>query len=429
MKKTLRTRYQALKKRFGLTNRLPAITNQKRIVIFLHQLQPLDASWVLFADHSEIQQTVLHGDLSDLTALANQYEIHVIIPGQDVLLTHAELPKLTRERLLQALPYAVEDKLIDEISQLHFAVGKFAPHGTPVAIINKDKLSHCLTDLSQYGITPHTLIPATLALPWTEHQWYASCGEHISTVRTNQFSGFACDRSNLPTLLQLQALETASKPECVHVDNFSQTSVTLNIDPILVNETTLTENHFLEKIAILLGANPYINLLQGAYRPKRKATQTKKVWVATGIFAAAWFTLYLCSNLGSFFILHHAKSVSEAEISQIYRQQFPTATSVVAPRERMESALKKASAAANKNYFLALLGLLGDTANRSTDIHFLNLSYQDSRMNLTVTANSFDSLDTFTKNLTQEGLKVKQQNATSSGQKVKADVLITKGDI
>jgi general secretion pathway protein L len=428
MKKVLQTRYHFLKKYIGIKPRSTLIKNQKRIVIYIYQLQPFDVSWVILDNHSEIQQTVLHGDLTELIVVINQYESHVIIPGQEVLLTQAELPKLTRERLLQALPYAVEEKLIDDISNLHFAIGKSTTHGIPTAIINKEKIETYLQKLSEFGIHPLTMIPATLALPWTQHHWYAYCDDKISIVRTDQFNGFACDKLNLHTLLQLQLLEIPHKPECIHIEYISQTPMNIHLDPIIVNETILSENHFLDKIAILLGANPYINLLQGFYRPKRKSTQTKKIWDLACMTAIAWFSLSLFSNLISFFILHHAKNLTEQEIHQIYYTQFPTATSMVAPRERMESALKKASGNANKNVFLTLLGLLSNAIVNTADIRLLNMNYQEDRLNLTVSASSFNALDTFTESLKKENIKAKQQNATIAGNKVKANIVISKGD-
>src|SRR6185437_9490013 len=146
--------------------------------------------------------------------------------------------------------------------------------------------------------------------------------------------------------------DTSSKPEMIHLENISHTPMNLNIHPIPVNEVFFTEEHFFDKIAILLGANPYINLLQGLYRPQYKSTQTKKIWIIASIAGIAWFFLSLCSNAISFFILHYAKNTIEQEINQIYHDAFPTATSVVAPRERMENALKQISANANKNDFL-----------------------------------------------------------------------------
>jgi general secretion pathway protein L len=428
MKKKLQSHYHALKNVVRKKNRSIIIT-KKRIVINIYQLQPFDASWIVLDDHSEIVQTVLHGDLKELHELINQYEIHVIIPGQDVLLTSADLPKLSRDRLLHALPYAVEEKLIDDIDHLHFSIGKITNHGIPTAIISKEKIESYLKQLSEFGISPTLMIPSILALPWSSNQWTVHCDDKISVVRIDTFNGFACDKTNLATLLQLQLLETPHKPDSIHIENTSQTLMNIALDPILINETLISEAHFLDKIAILLGTQPYINLLQGSYRPKRKTTQTKKMWTLAGILAIAWFSLSLLSNSISFFILHHAKTMTDEDIQRIYSQQFPTATSVVAPRERMESALKKASADANSNDFLILLGLLSNALTKTSDIYLLNFNYEEKRLNVTVSANSFNALDAFTEQLTKENLKAKQHNAAIAGDKVKANIMISKGDL
>jgi general secretion pathway protein L len=429
MKKLLQSYYYSLKSYFGIKSQTSTMANQKRIVIYIHHIEPFDASWVIITEYNEIQQIVLHGDLTTLKSIAPHYEIHVIIPGQDVLLTYAELPKLSRERLLQALPYAIEDKLVDDISKLHFAVGQFSPLGTPVAIISKEKINTLLHHLKLFDIAPHTMIPSTLVLPWTEHHWHASCDDTTCAIRTSPFSGFACDKPNFPTLLQLKILETPQKPEWLYLENITQTPMNLNLDHLLINETQITENQFLEKIALLFNTHSYINLLQGYYRPKRKSIQTKKIWVATAVLSGIWFFSSLFNNLISFFILNHTKNTLEQDIKLIYYEQFPSATSVVAPRERMETALKKASATTGQNDFLMLLSFVSDSLYQSKNVKVLNLNFQQNHLYLAVSAKSFADLDLLSHELSQSGLRVKQQNAAMAGTEVKADILISKGDL
>jgi general secretion pathway protein L len=415
-------------KKKRVTRHFQMIIDQKRIVLYLHQLDPLETSWIIIDEQNEIEDIIIRGDLATLVPTIEERFIHVIIPGEEVLLTQVELPALSRERLLQALPFALEDKLIDDVENLHFSIGDSVKQAiTSVAIIKKEKIETYLKTFNSFGLKPHTLIPVMLALPWAKQQWSICCDDAISSVRLDALNGFTCDRSNLYLFLQSQWLDTVDKPHTIQIDNFSKNPVDLNHLPI--TETLISEKHGLEKIAKSLGKNPYINLLQGNYRSQMKSVESKKIWKWAGVFASIWFSLSLMSEIISFFILHHANAQSEEVIHLIYHQQFPAATSLVAPRERMESALKKASIAANKNNFLTFLGMWGAAVSKTQGVQMMALKYQENNLNIAVTARSFDALDLFIHDLSKQGLKVKQQNAAILGSEVKSTILISKNDI
>ncbi len=399
--------------------------NPKRILIYLHAEQ---ASWLVIDEIAQTQQTVLRGNLADLTPLVSDHEIQVIVPGQSILLTAAKLPKLSSQRLKQALPFALEEQLIDDVNNLHFATGEYQPDNSfPVAVVAKEKMDTWLAILKQANIIPHALIPATLALPFTANNGNAFIDNEIATVRTGSFSGFACDKENLSTFLELQLSEIEPKIEFIHLYNFSASPITIKLDATTLNEMMLNENQLLEHLMKWTAAYPFINLLQGPYQTTQKATATKKIWIIAACLALAWISFAFFSNIGSFFILHHATAASEQSIEKIYKRNFPQASTIVAPRQRMEEKLKKLSSTANKNTFLSMLGILGNHLPQAKGIQLLSLDYRGNQLTLGVTATTFENLDIFTQALTRQNLHVKQQSAGIAGTSVKANLLITQG--
>jgi general secretion pathway protein L len=397
-----------------------------RLLLYLHAE---DASWLMLDAEGQIQQSISHAPLSELVAPLD-YEVQVIVPATDILLTFADLPKLNSQRIRQALPFALEEQLIDDVSNLHFAIGEHQLNqGYPVAIVSQTKMESWLERLSQASITPSALIPASLTLPFTSDNWYACLYAAIGFVRTGEYSGFACDQDNLAIFLAQKLTDTIEKPSCVHLYNFSGSPTRLEVQETTFNEMALPENQFLEHIVKWLETYPYINLLQGNYRVTQKAAPTKKIWVLAGYVASVWIALAFINNLGSYFILHHATAATEEKINTIYKRNFPQATSVVAPRQRMEEKLKKFSTEANKNDFLSLLGFIGKTFSANKGIQLQNLEFHGSQLTLNVSAPAFDQLDAFTKALSHPGLTVKQQNASIQGTSVKASILISQGAV
>lgn len=381
---------------------------QKRIVIVLYASDATLADWILYSETGEMIESVTKANLSDLSVQAKDADAIVIVPAEDVLLTQTTLPKLNRHKLLQALPYALEEQLIEDVSDLHFAIGDHQADGTlAVAVVAKQKMLQWLDSIKSAGITPAAMLSMIQALPLTEKNWEIYSFENLRMVRTGKHSGFAADTQSFEQMLELYKTE--------HPEN------SLSITPAKAN--SLIEVPSLASITDLTG----INLLQPPYAAKRKLTRTKNVWKYASYFAAAWIAVAIVSNLISYFILHYQSSSIENQIDTIYKHNFPHATSMTAPRERMEQKLKEMTTAAQKNNFLSLLATVGKSLSKTTGIRLQHMDYRNGLLTLEVSSSAFDNLDALISDLTSHGLTVKQQNSATAGSQVKATLLINAG--
>lgn len=401
----------------------------KRLLIYLSSHPEPTASWAAWDETGVAQPIVLEGNIADLKAYAEDYDITVIIPGEDCLLSSATLPKLNRQRLLQALPYALEEQLIADVQDLHFAIGEYQTDGTvPVAIIKRQLIETYIEMLKQAGIEARAMIPATLALPLMPKQWQLYVLKDICLIRTGKYQGFACDHENIATFLTLQLATSSEQPESLQVYYFSNLTIPLHVPDIVIHEISCMDKNVLESMGDSLHTAS-INLLQGQYVSKQPSSLTKKIWLACGCIAAIWIALLFLSHVVSFYILQHALYKSELAINTIYKKHFPAATSMVAPRERMQEKLKKFSSDANKNYILSLLGIIGNSLHQSPVIHVKQFDFREHSLTLTIVAPSFDALDRFSQSLKQQGLNVKQQSAGAgtTDAEVKANLIINTG--
>lgn len=375
---------------------------QKRIIILIDPNDLTMGDWAIVSDQGTLIKTVMQGKLDQLPAETKNLNVYIIAPAHDVLLTQASLPKLNRQRLLQALPYALEEQLIDDVGNLHFAIGEYQTDGTlPVAVVSKEKMQQWIHALKTADIEPLAIIPSTLAIPCSENNGVVYTYDDISVVRTGKYSGFATDSFTLKNMLELSA------------------STLQNI--------TINKKALLEKIALEITSLPYINLLQKPYTSKRKTTKTKNVWKIAAYLATAWVSVVLINDFISLLILHHQSSVIQAKIDKIYYHHFPQAKNLTAPRERMESKLKEITSASQKNNFLSLLATVGKGLTQTGGIRLQNLDYRNGLLTLEVSSATFDNLDSLTRNLNAQGLAVKQQNSATSGTQVKATLLINAG--
>lgn len=377
-----------------------------RTIIYLHSSEPLEASWIILNSDNSIADAVIHGELTQLAAAANHSDVTLIVPTQDVLLTSTTLPKINRQRLMQALPYALEEKLIADVDELHFAIVDHQPDGTlPVAVTAKSKMTLWLNLCNELSINPTRIISNIFALPYAEKKWFVSIDGENCSVRKDKYTGFACEKANLPTLLELER------------------------DPEVTIETLhFPGDGFLDKVVAAVDHYPAINLLQGEFQAHRSMSETKKRWLLAGYATLGWLAVMLFSNIFSIFLLHHQSSSLETQINAIYRRNFPESSAIVAPKERMEGKLNRIENQANRNDFLALLAYLGkDAAHSPIQIH--NLDFRDHVLTAELTADKFDDLDTLVKKLTQDGLTAKQQSAAISGTQVKATLILQRGTV
>ena len=83
-----------------------------------------------------IVQPPRQGSLREAAALAALRRVVGLLPASEVVTLDAELPARAGAKLLQAVPYALEEQVADDIDELHFAIGPRGDDGrTPVAVV------------------------------------------------------------------------------------------------------------------------------------------------------------------------------------------------------------------------------------------------------------------------------------------------------
>ena len=91
----------------------------------------------------------------------------VLVPAEEVVSLTAELPAKPGSRWQQAVPYAVEEQLADNIEDLHIAIGARSADGASVAVtaVTKDKMRGWTQQLADAGIVCNAIYPDHVLLP------------------------------------------------------------------------------------------------------------------------------------------------------------------------------------------------------------------------------------------------------------------------
>jgi len=80
-------------------------------------------SWIVLGDDTP-KASVYQGDLHTAANHATGCRVIVMVSAFDVLLTEIDLPAMNRQRLVKAVPFALEEQVAADVDDLHFALGQ-----------------------------------------------------------------------------------------------------------------------------------------------------------------------------------------------------------------------------------------------------------------------------------------------------------------
>jgi general secretion pathway protein L len=370
------------------------------------------------------------GALQSAASAADGLRVVVLVPGTDCLLTRVRIPGSNRQKLLRAIPYALEEQLSDEVEQLHFAVGEQTPDGEwPVVVISRDYIATLLEVLAEAGLEAQQVIPEILAIPFNEGEFSVLVSRDVALVRNDASSGFAVDSDNLGMLLAAQPLEEDQTAPRVHMYVNQDSQVPDSTDYAgLVNVETFAANP-LGIFAQGLDTRS-INLLQGAFSRRGEWSRVLKPWRATAALLLAGVLISLFVTGFNYYRLGMESEQLQAGIEQTFRKAMPGTQRVVNPRVQLQQELDRLQGGASGGGFLLLLAKTGAVLKDVSGVEIAGVTFRAGRLDLDVKVSNLQLLDTIKQSLANTGgLEVEIQSATTdSDQRVQSRLRIQRAD-
>lgn len=389
----------------------------------LMRLAPGDAGirdWLLLDNEGQVRTPVQTGAPAPAVA-AGARRIVVLVPAEDVTLMEARVPG-GRQRVLRAIPFALEEQLASDVDDLHFAVGRSPGDDQyPVAVVERSRMDAWSALLLDNGISAHQWIPEQLALPRAEG-WDILPDDRRVVVRTGDYSGFACERDSLPMMVSLLAGD----------DQLPAKARIHDREPLeLVGVEIELDNAPAQPLEILAAGwrqGPAIDLLQGAYSRRAEWGRLLRPWKTSAALLLAIIVLGGLSAGINYYRLSQQQARLSADIEALYKQTFPNARRIVNPRAQMEQQLKQLQrrAGGGDTSFLGMFAETASVVRSAQGISVQGASYRDGRLDLDLQADNLQVLDTFKQSLVSGGrMNAEIQSATTdSDQKVKSRIRI-----
>lgn len=397
---------------------------QETLVIEITKENPSQPSWICFNANKEIIEEAFLGDASKLASLAIDRHVIVLLPATDIGLLNVQLPPMNKQRLLQALPFAIEEQVLQDVERLHMAPlnGEQQKDGMmPTLIVEHIKMQEWMQLLKTMGVSANVMTSSLFAIPYVDPDASLLVND-VLLLRLDQYKGFVCDATNLELMLTGNGRNQFTQTLVVYKDP-NQAALPM-IQEIECQEKILTRQDMFRMMASFILAETPINLLQGRYF-SRKIRLPKGLLYQTMFFLAiGWVLLMLSYPLISYSLLSLRLNSLNNMITSIYKKHFPEMKSISAPKIRMEERIAQLTSAENENKLMLWLGYFGKALADVPSVDIKHLNYTEQDMTLEVTASSAQDVSRFVEKLSQQGLHITQQNANLSGEKVSVNLLV-----
>lgn len=359
----------------------------QQLYIHLHEQ---GASWAYCVEVGCLPEQVESGALEHLTLRQDDLNIVVFVPTVEVLLASATVPVKGAQKLAQAVPYALEEQLIDDIEAMHVAIGHQDSNGkVTTAVVSQQRMQTWLQQLNDANIEPDVMVPDVLALPRINGDWSALQLEgDIVCVRSGEQTGFACDAVNLSVMASSHASECETDPDKVQLTNCGgdEDDVAEQFKNVFSVPVTSQPCNGSALAALISGykSSEVINLLQGTFVRSTRWLSGKQRWLPAAALLLIWVVLQFGINI---FQVQQLKSVQadyKNKIEQVFRQTFPDVKRVNDPQKQMAIKLKtlRGATISGGEGFIELMAKISQVLVKVPAVEIKSMSYKNAVVDL-----------------------------------------------
>jgi len=366
-----------------------------RLTLYIHLRDADPDAPLAFRVDGAATGSVQYAPLSDIAEHAPGARVVVFVPTASVRFLDVELPVRNRRRALAAAPFACEDRLAEDIDQLHFAhLEMIDEQRHAFAVASHKRMAYWMRRLSEAGLHADLLLPDGLCLPPPETgEWTVHTDTVIGQIyiRHSHHGASIAQHGALDTLLTLAGDDA---PESIRVvQRGDDDDVTL---PDTVARQRQPEfGELLDLFIRYMDTAAHANLLQGDYAPQSNIARYFRPWRSAAVFAV----LSLCGLLAyqmadTYHLQRQAEAQKQANV-QRFKQLFPGYDQVRA--EQLPSFLgSEMRSAQNTDQDMSLLALLdsyAQAAQASGGLRLVGMQWREKSLLLELRGESLENLE------------------------------------
>jgi general secretion pathway protein L len=332
------------------------------------------------------------GSQRGLEGLASAEEIIVWTPASETLLLRARLPTRSAAKIAQALPFALEDQLIDAPEKLHFAFTQEEDGALAVAVTRRERMEGWLTALAAAGLAPARLAPVTLSLPLADRAWTLAFSDGEMALRSGVHAGFGGPREPQPPAWLHTALAEA-RAEASAPERILLVDAPDDLDSAAWHAALGLPLEPLPRAGAVVPA-ARLDLLQQRYTQRGRSAALQRAYLPAAALLAAWLVLTLVVDAVDWARVSYRARAADEEMRALLVKSFPDTRVIVDPAEQMRRGLEDLGTHGGgiaPGDLLFLLARAAPALEREARLRVQGLEYADKTLTIRIAATQADS--------------------------------------
>jgi len=409
--------------------------------LVIHLRDGAPACWMVCNSDGQVVVDSVSGDLAQATAMSTGRRVAVIVPAGEVLATDSDAPAKGAAKLAQVVPYALEERVADEIENLHFAIGERAADTArvPVAVVQRTRLETWLTELRAAGLAPTAIYPESTLLPAMPGQLIALLYGDSITLRGAEGPPQVLPALSIPDAIEMAlatqisavpGLEPAPLGLLVYAGHDEWEAHQLQIDALRERFTgvkvQLLPGGPLSVLAPAAAAGEAVNLLQGAFAVASSMQQGWRAWRVAALVAGALLCLHVGARYFELSGLRKSEAALDASIQEVFRVAMPGENNATNARRRVEKRLAEIRGGGGGGALLPALSAVATARSAAPSASIEGITFRDGTVNLRIKAPDAASLDAIGQELRGANWKADILSGTASGDSYSGQLQIRK---
>ncbi|MEP1214850.1 MAG: type II secretion system protein GspL [Marinobacter sp.] len=365
----------------------------------------------------DIEQTLAQNNLENVLMVG-------LLPGEEALFCVADIPAKQTRFIYQALPYAVEEQIAQDIESVHLALGNRTENGFRVAAIDRRRMADWVAMFSSWErLKLEALYPDAGLLPVTEGGWSICLDGETAMLLSDRGEWLSVQARNLAMFAQTLALPPSEEviaevPVTVYGIEQEFEHQQADLAELKSSGRLTVREKRLELMPLELLAHAHhhhlcqpINLCQGEYAIRSRKSSALTAWKPLIAVASVWFVIQIGVEVGMGFYHQQKADQLQEQAMAIYRDAFPTDARTDARNVRrvVEGQLRQMQANGPATGFITLMKYTGEQYSKIPDsgsVVFNSVNYSRNRGELAVDvrADSYNKLSALRNGLTNQGL-------------------------
>ena len=359
-------------------------------------------TWLILGPKNQVRDRGTAPNLLDYRVPRKVETVIGVANGELVGCHSVTIPGKRKSHVEAALPFALEDRISDNVEDLHFKLLAWQS-GEPAhaAVVSRDLVSQWIEEFRSFGIYLDAIVPDYMLLPLHSKSeiTVARVSANRICVRQGRYSGFSLDGEGFK--FWWDSMDKTGRSIAVNDLEFAK-NLSRDIEsdgdsvgaPVKVTHWDIGEYFDQWLSSSLFSENlEELNLLAGRFAPthQRKSVSLLRVAAAVALFAVVGYWSMLVYESRT---LEARMAEIDRDVRSLFSEYFPGEPYLGRPRDQVESLIARSRAsAADDTGFQFYLNTVSRVAPRFGAV-VEEVSYRDNAMVVICTVKDLASLDT-----------------------------------